>query len=102
MEVSGQLHALTALSSGRNSGIQCIVGWIRVRASLDDVEKTKPVVLSQNRTQIIQLAVRLCTKYAIYYPTVVEKQVNVMQIYFEGVMDINSCGWISRPSCLSS
>jgi hypothetical protein len=66
MEVSGQLHAVTASPRGKNPGIQYIASWVGARTGLYAVEKTKSVVLLGNRTQIIQLVAYLYAKYAIY------------------------------------
>jgi hypothetical protein len=41
MEVSGQLHALAALTPGRAPGTHWIGGWMGLKASLDVVGKKK-------------------------------------------------------------
>jgi hypothetical protein len=55
MEVSGQLQAYTASPPGeRVLGVPCVVGWLRLKAGLDAVEKIKKKYLSSNmdRTSI--------------------------------------------------
>ena len=44
MVVSGQHHALAALSLGRNSCTHCIGGWVVLRAGLYDLEQNKNVI----------------------------------------------------------
>jgi hypothetical protein len=42
MRVGGQLHAPTALLSGKRPGTHCIGGWVGPRAGLDATENLTP------------------------------------------------------------
>jgi hypothetical protein len=53
MEVSGQLHALTALPGERAPGTHWIGGWVGPRVSLDTWRREEPYNAG-NRTQAFQ------------------------------------------------
>jgi hypothetical protein len=69
MEVSGQLHAPTALNSRKKApGTHWIGGWVGSRAVLDAVVKRKilsPIRESNPRTPIVQPAAQRYTDWAI-------------------------------------
>jgi hypothetical protein len=72
MEVSGQLHALAALSPGKRApGTHWIGGWVGARAILDTVVKRKipsPHQESNPRTPIVQPVAQCYTDWVSTAP----------------------------------
>jgi hypothetical protein len=69
MEVSGQLHAPTALPFGkRASGTHWIGGWVDPRAGLDDVEKRKFLSLPGLEPRPLFRPARSQSLYRLSYP----------------------------------
>jgi hypothetical protein len=69
MEVSGQLHAPTALPPGKDPGIHWTRGWVEPIADLDAVVKRKTPSHrreSNPRTPIIQPVAQRYTDWYIY------------------------------------
>jgi hypothetical protein len=63
MRVSGELHALAALSPGKRPGTHCIGGWVCPRAGLDGCGKSRPPPGFDPRT--VQPVASRYTDYAI-------------------------------------
>jgi hypothetical protein len=70
MEVSGQLHALTTLPSGKNDGTHCTGGWVDTRASWDSSGEEKISSLPVCKPPTIQSVASCCMDYAILAPIV--------------------------------
>jgi hypothetical protein len=64
MELSGELHAPTALPSGKEPpAAHCIGGWVDPRARIDDTEKWKFLTLSGQRIKLFHLIYLLFHNY---------------------------------------